>query len=271
MSQGFLDISNERAVIRAIEENMFSYWMAYGRLEGRKAVEDERLLYFLTDIPHPLFNAVFRAQLTVNQLEPTIREIVDIASQHQLPLFWWTGPETLPSDLGSHLEKHGLHRSGYTPGMAADLNALPEAIPVPDGFHITAVEDQHTLRQWVETLLLGNEMPPSFSQLIYELESSRGIDSSVLRRYLGILNGEPVAASALHLDVGVAGIYAVATIPHARGQGIGAAVTLQALLDARVMGYRVGVLQASSMGYPVYKRMGFKDLCQLEIYYFQPK
>ncbi|MFN8468676.1 MAG: GNAT family N-acetyltransferase, partial [Caldilineaceae bacterium] len=87
-----------------------------------------------------------------------------------------------------------------------------------------------------------------------------------LRRYVGYLNGVPVAASGLVLQAGVAGIFAVATLPHARGKGIGGAMTRVPLLDARAEGYAVGTLQASEMGYPVYKRLGFETVCGIELY-----
>jgi predicted acetyltransferase len=68
------------------------------------------------------------------------------------------------------------------------------------------------------------------------------------------------------LDSGVAGIYAVATIPEARGRGIGTIMTVMPLLEARQIGYRVGILQASSMGYSIYKKIGFKDVCKYRLY-----
>jgi ribosomal protein S18 acetylase RimI-like enzyme len=57
---------------------------------------------------------------------------------------------------------------------------------------------------------------------------------------------------------GVASVYAVATLPAARGQGIGGAITLMPLLEAREMGYRYGVLFSSEMGVSVYERIGFR-------------
>jgi ribosomal protein S18 acetylase RimI-like enzyme len=67
----------------------------------------------------------------------------------------------------------------------------------------------------------------------------------------------------------VAGIYDVATLPEARGRGIGSTLTLVPLLDARRVGYRTGVLQSSEMGYEVYQKMGFQHLCQIENFYFK--
>jgi predicted acetyltransferase len=61
----------------------------------------------------------------------------------------------------------------------------------------------------------------------------------------------------------------VATLPEARGKGIGAAVTLKPLHNARELGYIIGVLQSSEMGFNVYKRLGFRHLCQIENFYLK--
>jgi GNAT superfamily N-acetyltransferase len=51
----------------------------------------------------------------------------------------------------------------------------------------------------------------------------------------------------------------VATVPAARGLGIGAAITLQPLLEARDQdGYKYAVLFSTEMGVPVYQRIGFR-------------
>jgi ribosomal protein S18 acetylase RimI-like enzyme len=81
------------------------------------------------------------------------------------------------------------------------------------------------------------------------------------------LHGKPVATSTLFYGGGAAGIYDVATLPELRGKGLGAALTLQPLLDARSQGYRIGVLQSSEMGFNVYKKLGFRHLCQIENFY----
>ena len=49
------------------------------------------------------------------------------------------------------------------------------------------------------------------------------------------------------------------TIPEARRQGIGMALTLAPLREAHAMGYRISVLHPSDMGRGVYRRLGFED------------
>jgi ribosomal protein S18 acetylase RimI-like enzyme len=75
-----------------------------------------------------------------------------------------------------------------------------------------------------------------------------------------------VAAAALFVGAGVAGVYNVCTVPEVRGQGIGRAVTAAVLDDAVRRGLRIAVLGSSPMGYPVYRRLGFRDVSRLRSY-----
>ena len=55
-------------------------------------------------------------------------------------------------------------------------------------------------------------------------------------------------------------------VPEARGRGVGAAITLAPLLEARHLGFHIGILQASHLGYNVYRRLGFQDFGKLGHY-----
>jgi GNAT superfamily N-acetyltransferase len=91
-----------------------------------------------------------------------------------------------------------------------------------------------------------------------------------LRLYLGSIDGKPVGTVALFLAAGVASINWVVTLHKFRRQGIGAAMTLRAAREARSAGYRVGVLTASPLGINIYRRMGFKEYCQVSTYEWGP-
>ena len=58
----------------------------------------------------------------------------------------------------------------------------------------------------------------------------------------------------------------VATVPDARGRGIGTAITLHPLGEARALGYRAGILQSTPAATHLYRRLGFRELCSVALY-----
>jgi hypothetical protein len=55
-------------------------------------------------------------------------------------------------------------------------------------------------------------------------------------------------------------------VTEVRGRGIGRAVTLAALRAGRGLGYRVAILGSSPLGFPVYTRIGFVEVCRVRHY-----
>lgn len=72
--------------------------------------------------------------------------------------------------------------------------------------------------------------------------------------------GEPVATAQTLLSHGAAGVYWVGTVDAARGKGLGELVTRAATNRAFDMGASFNSLQASVMGDPIYRRMGYEEI-----------
>jgi predicted acetyltransferase len=70
----------------------------------------------------------------------------------------------------------------------------------------------------------------------------------------------------LFFEAGAAGLYGVGTIPEARCQGIGTAMTMVALNEAKTAGYHIVTLHASPLGQGIYRRIGFNEYCILSRY-----
>lgn len=255
-------------LIAALEANMVAFWQLYGDASDLPVARRTDLVRVMTGIPDPLFNGIFAAQLTPVNADVAIEEIRATAAQWKAPLFWWITPSTQPADLGERLVKHGFVKAGRVPGMAMELAELLDAgLPLPAGLTIEVVDDPEKLDLYAQAGAVGTGFSASVAEFVRTVEQRIGLRPGIeLRRYLGCIDGVPVASSGMVLDSGVAGIFAVATVPAARKQGIGAAMTRIPLLDALAAGYKVGTLQASEMGYPVYKRLGFKDVCGIELY-----
>ena len=261
------------AVVPALEANMAAFWVGYGRAPEAELYEGEDLLRVLTGASEPLFNGVFRARLNPEAVDSAIADTLARVASRRVPMFWWVGPWTRPEDLGSHLERRGFTHAGNSQAMAVDLRTLPENPPEIPGLAIAPVGDLEVLRRWARVAAIGTGFPERFQDELVALEVGVGLEprGRLYTRYVAYQDGEAVGTSALLLHAGVAGIFAVATIPRARGRGTGTALTVAPLIEARRRGYRVGTLQATQMGFPVYERLGFREVCApIELYLWSP-
>lgn len=169
------------------------------------------------------------------------------------------------------LKSAGFQRAGGLPSMAVDIDQKLEKTTLPAGYsfsRITAITDRDA---WAETFALGYGLPlPVGAAFAGGIDGDASADAPV--QYFWILkDGKPVSTSLLYLKNGVAGIYGVATLPAERKRGLGAHGTEQPLRIAREFGYRVGVLQASTEGQPVYRRIGFSDFGEMPLFLRMPE
>jgi ribosomal protein S18 acetylase RimI-like enzyme len=260
-----------KALVRAIEENLFAVWSALGSGPGAEVRDDGKSLRFTTGIPLPIANGVLRARFREQDVDAEIEAAIAHFRSRGLPFFWWTSPSTEPAGLRIRLEVYGLAPAVELVGMAADLHRIEDGLSGPAGLTIEQVADRETLALWGRACFAGYEMPASLMEPWCDLVAGLGLEPSApLRSYVAWQNGEPVACSQVYLAEGVTGIYTVATIPAARRQGIGAAVTLAGLRAAREEGYRIGILHASSMGESVYRQLGFEEYCRLHLSMWTP-
>jgi ribosomal protein S18 acetylase RimI-like enzyme len=265
MSEILKDFSTP-ALVTAIEANYREFWAFFSRSPQVELHDDPEVMWLVSGIPHPGFNGVFHTQFAPDDIDARIGEILAHFRSRRLPMIWWTGPSTRPTDLGKHLEAQGLTHTAE-PGMAVDLLALNEDVLQPSSLEIEHVRDVEMLEKFGHAANIGFGVPDFVGKAILDIEASLGFEHYLPRHhYVGLLKGEPVGISTLFLGAGVAGIYSVATIPKARGQGIGSAMTLAPLREAQAMGYRIGVLRSSQMGLNMYRRLGFKEYRKMSHY-----
>jgi len=260
---------SEPALIRAIKGNLMALFRAFGNGPGTDFYEDPHTVRWQNSIQHPWFSGVISKLDAPDYAPDIISDTVAYFKQQQTPIFtWWCDPTVDRESWHAYLVEQGFGLDTNTPGMALDLSTVDKHAPLPDGLAIKTVDTPQQFDQWVHTFILGFGMPPDWAPAFGRLMTGIEYDLS-LRHYIGYLNGEAVATSTLFPSAGVAGIHNVATLPQARGRGIGTALTHAPLLDALDMGYRVSILQSSDIGYRVYQRMGFKKLCDMEHYFLR--
>ena len=103
-------------------------------------------------------------------------------------------------------------------------------------------------------------------ELSSQLALKEDPSTNVLVGYIAYIDDTPVSVSTVFYGGGVAGLYSVGTLPKFQHRGIGTAITLAPLIDARKRGYEIAVLTATPQGFPIYKRIGFTKLEVIEQY-----
>ena len=273
-----LENATDAELAVAIEGNLHALFRAMSSLPGAELVQTPELGRHCAPPVNPMFKGVWGARLEPERVDEAIGEVVAWFRRRGAPFFfWWTGPTTRPADLGARLAARGLismeaQTAELAPGlqattagapcMVAELDALNVDVldATPPGFAIEPVRDEPALREFAGVLVDAYAVPAFLSQAWVDATLAFGVDRAPWRLYLGRLDGEPVATNLVFDGAGVSGVYAVGTVERARGQGIGGAITLAPLLEARDAGYRYAVLFSSAMGVGAYERIGFRRI-----------
>ena len=264
------DLSEKQLIRTVIRANWENYHYCLGRSSTVELSVGKYLTWLVTNMPDHFMNLVVCTELPAEGGNEVIENALSHFKSLNITRLSWLTEEGVPAaEIKKYLETHGLtFRASFATEMAAQITGLPENISSPNGLRIIPVEDEATLRHWIHVASVGFGVPTDVEDIWYGF-FAEAVCEHPFRTYLALLNGEPVGTSQLFTSAGVAGIYNVTCMPQARGQGIGAAITLAPLLEARQMGYQVAILQASSMGYKVYQRLGFQDFGKLSVYLWE--
>ncbi len=264
---------NTLAMQAAMEANFAEEMMCFGRsLLNGEVHESPELFWFYTG--RPFLNSVTRTQLVRADeayIHQKITEVCTYFAAHDTRFVWAVDAATRPTHLATSLEKRGFTKVGEDSTMAIDIHRMNENVSAPAGFTITEIEDEDALKIQRDLSVRGFGATPEGAQTYYENFVATGYGKGrPWHHYIGRLNNIPVAIASLLLHAGIAGIYGIATLPEARKQGIGAAITLYALREARTRGYRIGALVPSEMGISLYRTLGFQEMQKVSFYSWSP-
>jgi ribosomal protein S18 acetylase RimI-like enzyme len=162
-------------------------------------------------------------------------------------------------DLRVAAEDAGLVPMGDLPGMVLD-HRLGDASP-PAGVtlrRVATAADAAAFGDVMGAAYATYGMPSDVAPAcIGRLEV---LSAPHIVTFLALLDGTPAAGAMTVVTHGVAGIYWVGTIPDARGRGLAELCTRAAGNAGFDLGGRIAALQASVMGEPIYRRMGYVEV-----------
>ncbi|MCK9159915.1 MAG: GNAT family N-acetyltransferase [Bacteroidaceae bacterium] len=183
-----------------------------------------------------------------------INEIINLSSIGKLPnMITLPQPNKLKSN--PKLELTLVQRN-----MAMDLRTIEN--------HFTKSENIFQVKSTADAIDFANTASTSFGykvdgKIVFKIS----LDSSRVRLFNYIKGKKCLGCGIIYFDsYNNAGLHMIGTVPNGRGLGIGTRMTKRLLSEAIENKTNYGILQASSMGEPIYKKLGFIGYGELETY-----
>ncbi len=162
-----------------------------------------------------------------------------------------------------------LRRGCETAGLVAFGEPAPEmacTAPVtehrPDGVDIRPVTTAAGVADFAAVCAAAYStygMPAETPAELFSVPE-RVLDARHVVAVLASAGDQPVSGALILLSHGIAGVYWVGTVDGARRSGLGRAVTASVTNTAFARGATAVTLQASVMGEPIYRAMGYRSL-----------
>jgi GNAT superfamily N-acetyltransferase len=233
-------------------------------LSGPGVEMHPRFTRLITGEAHPFGNfAMVKVPADAAVVEAAIEPLIRCGAPSAM-LFTGDVSPAIVARLGDA----GFLPHGGMPAMGVDIDRV-KPTTLPPGYTLERVHASEE-DAWGEAFARGYELPMPVGMCFGGGFDPRSPGAQSTGYYAIRREGAIVATSAVFLAAGVAGIYAVSTVPEERGKGLGAHATAEPLRMARERGYRVGVLQASEAGHPVYVRLGFSEFGAVPIFVRMP-
>jgi len=248
---------------RAIDDSLVAAVRLTAHLPDVECWDDPDLVLTCSPLPGRPSDIV-RLRFELDSVERRITSVEECFRRYGASPKWWLSPSTRPEDLAQRLEWRGFAHLAMLTGMVVRLPVPPSDIDEPSGYELVEVRDGGPF----------NGVHPSFGNLTVDhawgqLTTRVQLSTLVPRRlwhFCACLAGTPVSTATLIANDSLAGIYDVAVAPEARGRGIGTVVIHDLLRRANSLGCRMAVVHATDGGAGVYRSIGFRSVCELQVW-----
>jgi ribosomal protein S18 acetylase RimI-like enzyme len=204
-----------------------------------------------------LVNGAMRTDGTLAPAEAIARASAFFAARRRG--FTWLVRAHADADLEAAVVAAGAQPFGDAPGMVIE-ERLADAIP-PAGIELRLVTTAAEVADFAAVNAAAYAtygMPADVAPAV--LGRPAVTIAPHIRSFVAYKNGRALAAAMVILSHGIAGVYWVGTRPEARGQGLAELCTRAATNAGLDLGGRLVTLQASVMGEPIYRRMGYVEV-----------
>jgi GNAT superfamily N-acetyltransferase len=254
------------AVLRAMDRSVVALLRYFGLSSPGAVVEEDGDLVMVAGAvayPGPMHNAVFRANPSASPAATIDRALDFFRHRHRRFVLW--ASEHADDDLKRIAIDRGFTvRGGGGRGSAAMYTDEPLAQQaLPEGVRLEPVTDAGRSGAFVRVVagaFAGRADPQPEVATTSLFGQPALLLAPQVSALLARVGKDDAGAAMTYLDGGVANLCWVGTLPRFRGRGIAAALTTACVNAAfSERGAGLAVLQSSTMGEPLYARLGFRE------------
>lgn len=262
---------SDPALGSAVIRNLQAWYLAQADVPGIEVHRDPDITWMLSN-GVVWSNSGTALRLDAKTARKRLNQIYKRFAKHGRGVGFWVDDDATPADLTDHLKDLGLRCKKRFPGMWCDLAKLPK-IQVPEGIRIirtphhsmylrhphpnfgpiTTAIRRHELNRLAH---LAAQWPDQFFDFVALAADNRPVGACSM-----------FLSDTIFLNQTCAGFYDVGVLEKERNRGIGSAILAHALGFARTRGATQAVLLASGMGYGMYRRAGFREVCRVAYWY----
>lgn len=248
------NVSTDEEALALAERELIGYRLAFAKRSGAAWQDTPSASWMRTGSRELAFNAVVRARFQTESVEASVHDL--LGRFQGVPMRWMVPPSASPQNIGDLLVEAGFVPDEPQALMVADLTRMP-ALEVAADLTVEEVVTPRRLYDWVAVAgYAAAKIEGVFWAWLPLL-----LDGWSHHRFFLLRHGDvAVARAMLRTADGIAGLYAVHTAPGHRRRGFGTAATACALRAAREAGLRVTSLQASQVGEPLYRKLGYRTV-----------
>lgn len=270
-------VASLASAVRYVEIGRNESFISLAKSKGLPNAEfyhDSKYTVCMSGIETAVFNAVWQ-HLPTPPSEDELEKIRERFKSKGLPFFWWELPvqideknkhkhkSPLPHDTDI-LSQKGIQPAGNLKGICANLANVPDTIALPTGVDVEKVQSDKDFKCLCDLICsifgLGQILAGQFCKAL-EAAGHKGD----FVHYIAYKNRIPVGGISVSTCMNSAGLWNFAVQEDHRRCGIGTALVLTALKEAKSLGYS-DVMAILTSDTSLWQKCGFQEVCHFPVH-----
>ena len=251
-----------------IQKNFISKISYFSKYNSEIKIRENRdFLRVDSMLPSDTFNICVLKNKKYLEKKEIFQETTEYFNKKSFPAAVWIWNDN--SAAREKMDKNGFGLSEIEKGMYIDTSKIKGKSHKYDDFAVKKVSSYKEMEEFSEVIasIFGETEEAYFVKKQYGILGKKRIyTDSEMTFYVGYFDGSPVSCGTVYVTEESTGIYDVAVKEDCRNRGFGSAMFAHLMGEAKKNNTKYCILQASSDGAGIYRKMGFTDVCDIDVY-----